>query len=103
MRVPTLKIKADTTLGYMIINESDFNGARHELLVENQKITESELETIERRIEMVPEATKREPETIERRIEMVPEATKREPETIEDERPPRRGRPPKIEREDFSD
>jgi hypothetical protein len=85
MRVPTLKIKADTTLGYMIINESDFNGARHELLVENQKITESELETIERRIEMVPEATKREPET------------------IEDERPPRRGRPPKIEREDFSD
>ena len=31
MRVPTVKIKADTTLGYMLINESDFNPNLHKI------------------------------------------------------------------------
>ena len=31
MRLPTVKIKADTKLGYALINESDFNPGLHKV------------------------------------------------------------------------
>jgi hypothetical protein len=54
MRLPTVKIKADTKLGYMIINESDFNKSVHELYQEKEpdkeeNSTETETEEKPRR------------------------------------------------------
>jgi len=83
MRLPTIKIKADTKLGYMIINEGDFKEGVHRVFVEAAQ------ESISR-----PEQS--EPEEIESEDEgQQSESGETEPENA---RQSRRGRPPKTDK-----
>ena len=66
MRVPTVKIKTNTSLGYKIINESDFDKDKDQLFVRPATTPSFKIEI----------------------------------EDADDEKQPRRGRPPKTEKEE---
>lgn len=75
--IPTVRIKADTPLGYAIINESDFDSSEHELFDENPADAEStdELDDLDAREEMTattvteenPDQPRSEPKSCKRR------------------------------------